>query len=50
MARIKLLLLESVLPERSSSDIGLLIDLEMLIAVGGKSAPAGPISTIECVP
>jgi hypothetical protein len=32
----KLLLLESVLPERSSSDIGLLIDLEMLVAVGGK--------------
>jgi hypothetical protein len=32
----KLLLLESVLPERSSSDIGMLIDLEMLIAVGGK--------------
>jgi hypothetical protein len=31
----KLLLLESVLPERSSSDIGLLIDLEMLVAVGG---------------
>src|SRR3954464_9114194 len=32
----KLILLESVLPERSSSDIGLLIDLEMLVAVGGK--------------
>ena len=32
----KLLLLESVLPERSSSDIGLLIDLEMLLAVGGR--------------
>jgi O-methyltransferase domain len=32
----KLLLLESVLPERSSSDIALLIDLEMLDAVGGK--------------
>lgn len=32
----KLLLLESVLPERSSSDIGLLIDLEMLVAVGGR--------------
>jgi O-methyltransferase len=32
----KLLLLESVLPERSSSYIGLLIDLEMLVAVGGK--------------
>jgi hypothetical protein len=32
----KLLLLESVLPERSSSDLGLLIDLEMLVAVGGK--------------
>ena len=32
----KLLLLESVLPERSSSDIGLLIDLEMLVVVGGK--------------
>lgn len=32
----KLLLLESVLPERSSPDIGLLIDLEMLVAVGGK--------------
>jgi hypothetical protein len=32
----KLLLLESVLPERSSSDIGMLIDLEMLVAVGGE--------------
>ncbi|HJT91058.1 MAG TPA: methyltransferase [Mycobacterium sp.] len=32
----KLLLLESVLPERSSSDIGMLIDIEMLVAVGGK--------------
>lgn len=32
----KLLLLESVLPERSSSDLGLMIDLEMLVAVGGK--------------
>jgi O-methyltransferase domain/Dimerisation domain len=32
----KLLLLESVLPERASSDIGMLIDLEMLVAVGGK--------------
>jgi len=32
----KLLLLESALPERSSSDIGMLIDLEMLVAVGGK--------------
>jgi hypothetical protein len=32
----KLLLLESVLPERASGDIGMLIDLEMLIAVGGK--------------
>jgi len=32
----KLVLLESVLPERSSSDIGLLIDLEMLVAVGGR--------------
>ena len=32
----KLVLLESVLPERSSSDLGLLIDLEMLVAVGGK--------------
>jgi hypothetical protein len=31
-----LLLLESVLPERSSSDLGLLIDLEMLVAVGGR--------------
>jgi hypothetical protein len=34
--RGKLLLLESVLTERSSTDIGVLIDLEMLIAVGGK--------------
>jgi O-methyltransferase domain/Dimerisation domain len=32
----KLLLLESALPERASSDIGMLIDLEMLVAVGGK--------------
>lgn len=32
----KLLLVESVLPERASSDLGLMIDLEMLIAVGGK--------------
>ncbi|MFG1929839.1 methyltransferase [Mycobacterium sp. NPDC048908] len=32
----KLLLLESVLPERSSSDLGLMIDLEMLVAVGGR--------------
>ena len=32
----KLLLLESVLPERASADIGMLIDLEMLIVVGGK--------------
>jgi hypothetical protein len=32
----KLLLLESVLPERGSADIGMLIDLEMLVAVGGK--------------
>jgi O-methyltransferase domain/Dimerisation domain len=32
----KLLLLESVLPERASPDIGMLIDLEMLVAVGGK--------------
>jgi O-methyltransferase domain/Dimerisation domain len=32
----KLLLLESVLPERSSSDIGMLIDIEMLVAVGGR--------------
>jgi hypothetical protein len=32
----KLLLLESVLPERSTSDLGLMIDLEMLIAVGGR--------------
>jgi hypothetical protein len=32
----KLLLLESALPERSSPDIGMLIDLEMLVAVGGK--------------
>ena len=32
----KLLLLESALPERSSSDLGMLIDLEMLVAVGGK--------------
>jgi len=32
----KLVLLESVLPERSSSDLGLLIDLEMLVAVGGR--------------
>ncbi|HKP40188.1 methyltransferase [Mycobacterium sp.] len=32
----KLLLLESVLPERSSSDFGMVLDLEMLIAVGGK--------------
>jgi SAM-dependent methyltransferase len=32
----KLLLLESVLPQRSSSDIGLLFDLEMLVAVGGR--------------
>jgi hypothetical protein len=32
----KLVLLESVLPKRSSSDIGLLIDLEMLVAVGGR--------------
>jgi hypothetical protein len=31
-----LLLLESVLPERSSSDFGMMLDLEMLIAVGGK--------------
>lgn len=31
----KLLLLESVLPERARADIGLLIDLEMLVAVGG---------------
>jgi hypothetical protein len=35
-ARGKLLLLESVLPERASADIGMLIDLEMLVAVGGK--------------
>lgn len=32
----KLLLLESALPERASSDIGMLIDLEMLVAVGGR--------------
>jgi hypothetical protein len=32
----KLLLLESVLPERASSDLGMLIDLEMLVAVGGR--------------
>jgi hypothetical protein len=32
----KLLLLESLLPERASSDIGMLIDLEMLVVVGGK--------------
>ena len=32
----KLLLLENVLPERSSSHIGMLLDLEMLVAVGGK--------------
>jgi SAM-dependent methyltransferase len=32
----KLLLLESALPERSSPDIGMLIDLEMLVAVGGR--------------
>jgi SAM-dependent methyltransferase len=32
----KLLLLESVLPQRSSTDLGLLIDLEMLVAVGGR--------------
>ncbi|MGX9791068.1 methyltransferase [Mycobacterium sp. MMS18-G62] len=32
----KLLLLESVLPERASSDFGMVLDLEMLIAVGGK--------------
>jgi hypothetical protein len=32
----KLLLLESALPERSSSDIGMPIDLEMLVAVGGR--------------
>jgi len=31
-----LLVMESVLPERSSSDLGLLIDLEMLVAVGGR--------------
>ena len=35
MRDMALFLLESVLPERSSSDIGLLIDLEMLAAVGG---------------
>jgi SAM-dependent methyltransferase len=32
----KLLLLEAVLPERSSWHIGMLIDLEMLVAVGGR--------------
>lgn len=32
----KLLLLESVLAERSSTELGLLIDLEMLVAVGGR--------------
>lgn len=32
----KLLLLESVLLQRYSSDIGLLIDLEMLVAAGGQ--------------
>ena len=34
----KLLLLESVLPERASSDMGIamLIDLEMLVVVGGR--------------
>jgi len=32
----KLVLLESVLPERASADMGMLIDLEMLIVVGGK--------------
>jgi hypothetical protein len=32
----KLLLLEAVLPQRASSDLGMLIDLEMLVAVGGK--------------
>lgn len=32
----KLLLLEMVLPERASSFIGLMLDLEMLVAAGGK--------------
>jgi hypothetical protein len=32
----KLLLLEMVLPERASSFIGLLLDLEMLVTVGGR--------------
>lgn len=32
----KLVLLESVLPERASADLGMLIDLEMLVAVGGR--------------
>src|SRR5829696_4702013 len=37
----KLLLLESALPERSSPDIGMLIDLEMLVAVRQGTHPRG---------
>jgi O-methyltransferase domain len=32
----KLVLLESVLPERTSSDIGVMFDLEMMVALHGK--------------
>jgi hypothetical protein len=42
----KLLLLEMVLPERANAFIGMLLDLEMLVAVGGRERTRGEYANL----
>lgn len=42
----RLLLLEMVLPERAGSDIGLLLDLEMLVTAGGRERTRGEYANL----